>query len=377
MFKNILRISLPIIFICCVVLQLVLTGYIYTKTISQWFTLYLVAKVVIWLFGTFTLFIIIYLWRRFSTTDTKLNFKLLTLAIGFTLWTVELVFSFVPASETTESSLTNYTWMHYYRKPINEHGFRDESWEGKNPNASGRIVFIGDSYTEGFGLKDTADRFSNIVANYLGSDWLHYNMGRKSATTSQELKTLYEMPFKPDILVWQYLFNDAEDVCEEALKYFPDLNVYVGVPPLTKWFIKRSYVANFFYFRWRTIPAFKSYNQFFIDCIRNTDAIRKHFMQLDSVDNYCKKNNVLLIPIIIPYMNSINTFSEMTDLAFNHFCKMRYSPVVMYKAAEQTPVNLRSVSSVDAHPSKYFSRVIADSIFCRIKESQFSPIRKN
>ncbi|MEN6422361.1 MAG: hypothetical protein ABFD76_10490, partial [Smithella sp.] len=72
---------------------------------------------------------------------------------------LDAAFMFIPRSHSADYTLASKLWYAKYWKPINSLGFRDN--EPANNNHV--ILFVGDSFTAGHGLKSVEDRFSNIV----------------------------------------------------------------------------------------------------------------------------------------------------------------------------------------------------------------------
>jgi hypothetical protein len=332
-----------------------------------WFCIYLAVKVVLTLYALLVIIYNINLWRKSVSSDLTLNLLLLSGSMFFVFLLIELFFVFYPTTDTTGSSMGYRNFEIFYTRLRNEDGFRDFSWTVKNKKAEKSIVFIGDSYTKGFGLKDTSVRFSNLVVNKLGGRWEGYNMGSTGSATSEQLPLLSKLPVTPTVLVWQYLFNDPDDVCNEALHNYPDLDMYKGLNPVSLWIVTHSYFANYVYFRFHSFPQFFSFKKFINDCTTSQIAMQNHYAQLDSVVSFCKNNNVRLLPVVIPFMSEPWFGAVMEDSVCSHFTSVGCPPVLLRQAALQTPLPLRSISKYDAHPSAYFSVIIADSILNRVK----------
>lgn len=118
----------------------------------------------------------------------------------------------------------------------NSLGFRDEDFHKKLDASDGakRVVFLGDSFTWGWGV-EKHQRFSEIVANELGSS-ISFNLGQSGFGTGQEL-LVYEKfgtPLSPKLVILGFVFNDFCDArsperYEQAKPYFELLD---GEPTL-------------------------------------------------------------------------------------------------------------------------------------------------
>ena len=85
---------------------------------------------------------------------------------------LEGVFMFIPRSHSADYTLASRLWYKKYWKPINSLGFRDGEPNSNNPV----ILFVGDSFTAGHGLKSVHERFSDIVGKHLQIKGKAYNV---------------------------------------------------------------------------------------------------------------------------------------------------------------------------------------------------------
>ena len=72
--------------------------------------------------------------------------------------------------------------------------------------------------------------------------------------------------------------------------------------------------------------------------------------------------------MIIPYLPEPLSFKDLEDQVADHFKYAGYPPVLFREAALNTEKERITVSVRDVHCSKYFSEIIADSIFNRVKQ---------
>lgn len=92
------------------------------------------------------------------------------------------------------------------------HGFRDRSFAIEKPTNKKRILFIGDSFTEGFGVNEE-DRFSNQVATALGDNYEVINVGQLATNPDVYFDNLlkFGIALKPDLIVMGvFLGNDFQ-----------------------------------------------------------------------------------------------------------------------------------------------------------------------
>ena len=68
----------------------------------------------------------------------------------------------------TEGRLASNNWMARYWHD-NSQGFRDREWTPADWAGKTTIAVVGDSFTAGWGIENPADRFSDVLAQHLGS----------------------------------------------------------------------------------------------------------------------------------------------------------------------------------------------------------------
>ena len=141
--------------------------------------------------------------------DTKVNRIISNSAtILFSIFVIfillEAIFMFIPRSDSVDFTLASNLWYQKYWKPINSLGFRDNEPDNNNPV----ILFVGDSYTMGAGLKSVDDRFSNIVGRELNKKGLKYtiiNIGKLGLDSRDEydamINFLYLTRIKPKKII--------------------------------------------------------------------------------------------------------------------------------------------------------------------------------
>ena len=131
-----------------------------------------------------------------------------------------------------------------YWKPINSDGFRDENFS-KNENA---IIFLGDSFTAGWGIKDTKNRFSEITEKELNDKELKfYNIGQYGADSKIEFENLKKIhkKYTPKCkkLVLQVLYNDIDPYLKNEMECNHNLQTLENTKTLG--FKNGFYLINF------------------------------------------------------------------------------------------------------------------------------------
>ena len=120
-------------------------------------------------------------------------------------------------------TLAAQRWACKYFPPYNSYGYRDHE-----PDFSGKkIVFVvGDSFVKGNGIEYIDDRFSNLLAKKLGSNWTVTILANGGWSPPDYLRALERHDRTPDFIVVSYYINDIEAAADLAGLKRPFLRVY-------------------------------------------------------------------------------------------------------------------------------------------------------
>lgn len=360
--------SIYLVFLVLIlILNFLLTGF-FLDFIQQGLAwLYWLIKVIFFLVGMVLIF---RYWaaiaKETTVTGQAKNLFTAALSIGLVLHVLEFVFVFIPISNHTQLSLASWTWEAYYSRNLNEHGFRDSPVAGRTENNRTSIFFVGDSYTEGFGLKNPDDRFSNMVADKLGDGFEVFNLGKSGTTTREQFGKFKALPFQPDIIVWQYFFNDLQDVCIDNLKYFPNLDIFRNLDRISKCLIPRSYLLNYLFFKFYPSSIYEDYIAFFKACSQDPGTQRSYFNLLAEIRNYCNTREIKLIFLIIPVPVSTEDSSEQDYYVIKYLDSLNIPAITPGSDLVNIPLEKRVISNQDMHLSRESNKVLADHIYKNI-----------
>ena len=141
-------------------------------------------------------------WRRRSSTNAALALAGLLLAAGLAevgtwVWGI---------SKNARESETHLRYTHS-APPLDGISYSAALLRAPDNHDSKRILFIGDSFTEGIGVPSTAT-FATRIGHTLGID--SYNHGVAGSDTREQhlLWQNYSRHWQPDTLVWVFVLND-------------------------------------------------------------------------------------------------------------------------------------------------------------------------
>jgi len=339
---------------------------VYSTGIAVYFRLALLFFIVLESFKLFKIIII----------DAKINHALsnfaTTLFSFFIIFMIlETVFMFVPRTHFFDYTLASKLWYAKYYKPINSLGFRDNE-----PNYNHNVIlFVGDSFTAGSGLKSVDERFSNIVGKELNKKENKYtviNIGHPGADSSDEFhlmqQVIYMTKIRPEIIVLQYFGDDIAHVAAEKLKTFEGFKPFVNVNAFLKPAVRCSYFLNYMYFLFPNKELTSSALSLMQQTYRDNNMLLKHQEQLKLFINYARENHIQLIAVVFPVLEDIEISNSIyvNDIV-NYFEVHKITTINVSRLVKNIPLQERIINKNDGHPSKSVHASVAHEVLRKIR----------
>src|SRR5690606_22359135 len=102
-------------------------------------------------------------------------------------------FMFFAQTHGVATTKASALWVDKFYKPVNSLGYRDR--EPRPDSLKKVVLFVGDSFTAGYGNNYVRERFSDMVASRLDTAVYDvYNLGIPGIDTRAEVKRLREYP---------------------------------------------------------------------------------------------------------------------------------------------------------------------------------------
>jgi hypothetical protein len=283
---------------------------------------------------------------------------------------LEAIFMFIPRSHSVDYTLASRLWYAKYWKPINSLGFRDNEPDNNNPV----ILFVGDSFTAGHGLKSVDDRFSNIVGRELNKKEKKYtiiNIGKPNLDTRAEYEAmknfLYLTRIKREKIILQYFGNDIEGAAMDEGLIFggfhppPDMNKFVMLIG------SGSYLFNYIYFLYPREYLGAPYITYLTKAYKNDNILSKHKNDLMLFVDYTRENSIQLIVVVFPFLADIEMSNSIYVNNIVNFLKSNNVNVINVSSlARDIPLDERTVNKNDSHASKKLNRIIAQGILKKL-----------
>jgi lysophospholipase L1-like esterase len=292
------------------------------------------------------------------------NLLLGIFSILFSLLFLEGVFCFVPKTSNYGKTLAREIWEDYYWR-INKEGFRDEEYSKKNSNKK-KLVFIGDSFTAGQGINNPANRYSDLIGLVVKDSFEFYNAGFTGSNTDIKTEILASLTFKPDVVIYQYFFDDIADTrirfdSTATAHQYP----YANYPHVITYAIENSYLINYLYWLY---PHFEltQYLNFLISSYSNPKIAAEHDKLISKMIAYTKANNIRLVFLTIP-MPSLYGFSNQCTKKIEQLVQDSAIMNINVTAALDTfPNSELIVNKNDFHLNEKGNRIVANEILEKV-----------
>lgn len=285
---------------------------------------------------------------------------------------LESIFMFIPRSHSVDLTLASKLWYAKYWKPINSLGFRDKEPDNNHPV----ILFVGDSFTTGHGLKSVEERFSNLVAGKLNEKSEKYtviNIGRNNLDSREEYDSMINFfhltRIKPEIIVLQYYGNDINGAAlDSGIKY----DGFRPPPGMNKILIligSGSYFLNYLYWISPRDYLGKPYINFLTQAYKNDTVLSSHKDDLKLFIDYAGTNSIKLIAVVFPLLNDL----EFSDALYvnnivNFFKTNHINTINVSSLAKAIPLSERTINTNDGHASPELNKIVAEEILRHLSQ---------
>lgn len=307
--------------------------------------------------------------------------------VSLSLWMVAAVFTGVELYyaliyDTTDSfSMTNVSkkWFEMHVRPFErelrfsrEKGilFRDDhDMPRALPEGQQHVVFVGDSFTFGHGVRRTSDRFTNRLARSLEVEFPdRYTVTNLSNTgidldwIHRLLIELFEKRYPVDRIVYVVCLNDIETFHPRHRTYYEDLGKHAP----TFFLFRDTYFFNLLYFRLRqfAVPDVQNYYQFVQEYYEGPPWERMA-ARLDQVHALCRDHDAQLEIVVFPFLHNLGPGYPFADAhqRFVEFGASRRLPVLDLTDHLRPHVDEGlTISRFDAHPNERAHELAAEAL---------------
>jgi hypothetical protein len=249
-------------------------------------------------------------------------------------------------------------WAATYFHPLNSFGYRDV--EHNEASLAGKKVafVVGDSIAAGAGINDYKDRFSNILGERLGAEWVVVNIAQCGWSTKEEYRAIRTYPHNPALIILSYCYNDLEGV---AIRMGKRPFALPGAPGVLRPLVERSFFVNFVYWRlYRSSAAtVGSYWKFIEECLGDEAIWKAHEEDLLGIIDHARGVRADLVVVVWPELTDTRSSAALTSkvVPFLRGKGVKVMDLTL-KLAGREPREL-VVNAVDSHPNVKVHREVA------------------
>lgn len=324
------------------------------------------AKVVLWLlivFNLINLYNTVFVKKKRREWVSGTSLSVLTFLIMLILF--EIGFMFFPQTHGVATTRASALWVDKYYKPVNSLGYRDREPDLKTDKRV--VLFVGDSFTAGYGNNHVKERFSDIVYSRLDTTKYDvYNLGIPGIDTRGEAAKLREYPLKPDVIVLAYFFNDIEIAAADHGFKVEVPPVYSGLPQPFKLLVSRLYFPNFIYWHLPNRSG-EILDHFVRKCYNDPEILQTHLNDLSDIVRYKEENQAGMITVMIPFLPDLDYSARFTGPVSDYLEKNGVTIVTLEDEISKLPVRDRVVNKMDSHASFKVNEIIAQKLLKIIK----------
>jgi len=279
-------------------------------------------------------------------------------AVFAILLCLEGVFLFVGKSSMNDTTLASKVWFarHWHLTNLE---FRESEVLNVPDASKSQLLFIGDSFLAGHGIKNPADRFSDRIQNSLGATWQVHNHGQNGANTGMQSIQIRRHPVAPKLTVLCWYVNDIQDAAENI--GLTTGNARQSAPfPIS--IANGSYLFNFLNGLFPDRQASANYWNFLQRAFSSELVLDWYSHVLENLQEEATLSGSKFAVVLFPMLNLVEG-SEFALKPMREFWQAKsvpcldLAPVFRPHSAEDLTVN-----ASDSHPSKLAHQLAAAAI---------------
>jgi hypothetical protein len=309
--------------------------------------------------------------RRRQQSLRMMNLFLAVWAFAAGMTAIECYYAlWFDATDSFNLSNVSQKWLAKYDRR-NAHGFRDtRPFSCELPAGKKRIVFLGDSFTFGYGVKNAADRFSDRVGAALNAGepgtWETANLALPGLETHDMVNRLRSVIVEPecraDVVVYTLCLNDILSYHGGDQEEYDRLNSFKP-----EFFLFRdTYFFNLLYIRIQMLRHAELHG-YYSTLQQHYDGPAWERMQrsLDELRELCAAGSIDLRVAIFPFLHNLGPDypSAAAHEKLAAYFKSQGIPVLdLRPVLEPHIAEGLTVSRFDAHPNERAHELAAEAM---------------
>jgi lysophospholipase L1-like esterase len=247
---------------------------------------------------------------------------------------------------------------------MNSKGHRDREFSYEREAGTFRIVMLGDSLTEGWGVS-VADTFSNRIERMFvdaGATAEVINTGVGNYNTVMEVEAFLteDHNFKPDVVVLNYFVNDAEPIPE-----------YRSVTLFNRICYSCVFLAGRVDTLLRQFSERRTWIDYYLGLYAegSSDSWLAAKAAIGRLAAYCKEHRIKLLIANLPELHDVQNypFESITQLVRGAAAENGVEFVDLLPYLQGTRSDQLWVTPPDPHPNSLAHRLIAEGLFAKLQ----------
>ncbi|GAB3960872.1 hypothetical protein GCM10028805_59160 [Spirosoma harenae] len=296
-----------------------------------------------------------------NSKTPKLISNLATLIVPIVLLgaLLEIGFMFIAQSQEGGLTLASHIWFERYWPPM-VGDYRDTP--KTDTLGKKKVLIVGDSFTSGHGLKKAEERYGNVLAEKLGSQYVTYNLGISGSDTRNEYERLEKFGKKPDVLILQYFPNDIEKVARDHGLVPAGFEPYSDLPRALQSLFIKSYLLNYLYWQFPH-GNFAPFDTYARTAYGTPAIINDHLSDLNKFVTYAREHNARFYVVLFPFSHNLEKTVEYVKPVVSFFQQNNVPVLEVGKLMGDIPPNDRVVGRNDGHASALVNQRAGEALF--------------
>ncbi len=249
----------------------------------------------------------------------------------------------------------------------NSEGHRDREIPVERQPGVGRIVMLGDSFIEGWGVpfEDTISKRLEKMFDQAGEKVEVMNTGVGNYNTIMEVEAFLtrDAKFKPDMVVLNYTFNDAEPVPNYGSTGFLARNSEAAV-----------FLVGGMDSLLRLFGEKRPWDEYYLH-LYDTPGWDAAKAAIHKLAEYCRQNKIKLMIVSWPELHDVQHYRlrRITDLLHGVADAEKVPFVDLLNAVKDQDSSKLWITAPDPHPNAYANELYANYLFAFLKEQMPRP----
>jgi hypothetical protein len=252
---------------------------------------------------------------------------------------------------------------------LNSLGCRDKESTIEKPTGVRRIAFVGDSFTYGWGIEETADRFSDRIQSLFDTTVPGtveiMNVAKPGWGTGDQIQPIRDVValYHVDEIVLCYVPNDIEKLIPASPGFIP-----TRPPEYSLLNLDSSPLLDYLYRRicLPRVPTVRDYHDWLAQGFADPDVWHRHVAQFHEIIRFSREHNVAFRVVLLPFLRTSGRGFDprrIHDRLQGVWYESEASNLDLLPLVSGYDVTTLVVNSNDPHPNELAHEHFATSIW--------------